>query len=251
MHELIAKGAAAVRQSRGWTQEQAARAYRYHGLSTWRTSTVGSLEAGLRRPRLDEVLLICAALEVTLAELIRAADKGGGEEVELGDGAVVSTSVILGYLHEGFGEIGELPVDDARATMQFPGQDKATGEIARTRAERERLEALLAPIKAWCSGHGIKIAARDYLAAFGSPSEADRHAARRLGIEPAVVRFAARALWHRGFDEERDARVDGVERLEPRSRQARRGLVTRTLLAELEQFLQDASVTSSPRSQDE
>jgi len=243
MHEVIAKGTAVVRRNRGWTQEQAAGAYRLHGLTTWRTSTVGSLEAGLRRPRLDEVLLMCAALEVTLADLIRAADEDGGQEVELGDGAILSTRVILGYLHEGFEEIGELSVDDPRATRWFPGDDRISKEIARSRAERERLMPVLAPIIAWSKEHGGELAQGDYSAAVGTPSDADRHAARRLGTETAVVRLAARALWHQDFDQERDERVGDVDRLEPRSRQAHRGLVTRALLAELEQLLHEADGT--------
>jgi len=52
------------------------------------------------------------------------------------------------------------------------------------------------------------------------------------------VKLASRALWdHRDFDEERDRRVGNVDELEPRSRQARRGLVTRDMLAELRVLL--------------
>lgn len=83
----------------------------------------------------------------------------------------------------------------------------------------------------------------DYVTAFYAPSEADRHAARRLGVEPAVVRLAARVMWQRDFAQERDNRVGDVDELEPRSRQARRGLVTRTMLGELRESLAGAGVS--------
>lgn len=241
MHELIARGAAAVRRRNGWTQEQAARAYRNHGLAAWRTSTVGSLEAGLRKPRLDEVILMCAALEVTLANLIRAADEDGADPVELGDGAVLSTTVVLGWLYEGFDEIGQLPHLDPRAAMRFPVDDKIDVLVRHASAEHDRISPLLKPIIEWGVQHDVRLNAGIVNSAYRAPSDAERHAARRLGVEPAQVRLAARALWRKDFDQERDARVGDVAEMEPRSRQARRGLVTREMLAEMERMLKEAS----------
>src|SRR5271157_4450904 len=59
-------GTSAARSASG----RATRTTRSHGLRAYRTSTVGSLEAGLRRPRLDEALLMARALGVTLDKLI-------------------------------------------------------------------------------------------------------------------------------------------------------------------------------------
>ncbi len=249
MHELIARGAAVVRRRNGWTQEQAARAYRNHGLAAWRTSTVGALESGLRRPRLDEVILMCAALDVTLADLVRAADEDGAEQVELGDGAVLSTRVILGYVCEGFGEVGKLPHKDPRATKRFPATEKAWALMRQATAEHERLIPVLAPIAAWGVRRGIRMNVAEYDRAFGAPSDAERHAARRLNVEPVQVRLASRALWRRDFDEERDSRIGDATAMEPRSRQARRGLVTREMLAEMEKMLREA-VESAPDDDD-
>ena len=54
------------------------------------------------------------------------------------------------------------------------------------------------------------------------------------------MKLSARVLWeHRGFDDERDSRIGDVDELEPRSRQARRGLVTRGMLTELRAFLEE------------
>jgi transcriptional regulator with XRE-family HTH domain len=184
MHDVIAKGAAAARQRNGWTQEQAAWAYRAAGLASWRTSTVGSLEAGLRRPKLDEIVLMCAALRTTLADLIHAADEGGSALVTLGNGAIMTTGTVQRCLHS----CGRRGVPDL---LQVPASE-------------------LAP-----------------------PSEAERHAARRLGVPVDSVQCAAFARWGHGLDRERDARLGDIEEMNPRSRQARRGLVTRELLAEL------------------
>lgn len=240
MHDLIARGAAAVRRRNGWTQEQAARAYREHGLAAWRTGTVGSLEAGMRKPRLDEVVLMCAALDVTLADLIRAADEDGADQVEMGDGAVFSTRSVLGWLYEGFDDLRELPITDPRLTQRFPFSERVYGALRQAVADRERLDPVLRPIVAWGVQRDIRLNADAVDAAMRTPSEADRHAARRLGVDTAQVRLAALALWHQDLDQERDERVGDVAALEPRSRQARRGLVTREMLAEMERMLKEA-----------
>lgn len=192
---------------------------------------------------------MCAALEVTLADLIRAADEGGAELVELGDGSVFSTAVVLGWLYEGFDELGQLSVHDPRGTQRYPFSDRAREFMREAVAERERLEPVLSPIVAWGVQHERRLTHTEHDEAYGSPSDAERHAARRLDVEPAQVRLAAMMLWGKGFDQERDARVGDVAALEPRSRQARRGLVTRDMLAEMERMLKEAGelpVTDDP-----
>jgi hypothetical protein len=75
IHRLIAAGVKRERKRRGWTQEDLGSALRGAGLASWRTSTVGGVEAGMRFPALDELLMICAALGTGLAELIPAGDR--------------------------------------------------------------------------------------------------------------------------------------------------------------------------------
>jgi 8-oxo-dGTP diphosphatase len=230
MHDLIGKGVAAARKRRRWTQEDAAREFRYHGLTAWRTSTVGSLEAGMRRPRLDEVVLMCAALGVGLDELLPDSDK----LIELGDGARMTSAAVRSALAGSADE-------DTEAS--FPGADRVIDAIARDRPERRRVEALLAPIARY-AGWGLTNA--DWETAFLTPSDAERHAARRLKVHPAQVKLAARALWRQDFAGERDARVGDPGQIEPRSRQARRGLVTRTMLAELREYIAASEVAYTP-----
>ena len=226
MHDLIGAGVAEARRRKRWTQEDLARSLRYHGLESWRTGSVGQLEAGLRRPRLDEVVLICASLGVGLDELLPDAD----EPVEIGDGAVLTSRDIRAILggHEMPGSGGE---------ASFPGDRKTAEDAGRFRHELGKMEDLLRPIadrhpqelqKAREAGLGWDNASRPF-------ADAERHAARRLGANLGQVRLAAWALWQRDFTEERDARIGSKEMaaLEPRSLQARRGIVTRSMLAEL------------------
>ena len=244
VHELIGRGVAEARRRKGLTQEQAARRFQGRGLRTWRKGTVGQLEAGLRRPGLDEVLLMASALEVTVDQLIPGEDD---ERVELGDGATVSPRWIREML------TGELHRDTPRplADMpyaQFPVHKVMAEVMHRLGAEENRAEALLAPILKWAEQHNVKLTSEDWEAIFDTPSDTERHAARRLGIEVTQLKLsarvlAARALWGLPeFDDERDRRVGNLGELEPRSRQAHRGLVTRQMLTELWAFLDEVYV---------
>jgi transcriptional regulator with XRE-family HTH domain len=236
MHELIAKGVAARRRDLGWTQEQTANTFRAHGLLAWRTSTVGSLEAGLRRPKLDEVLLMARALGVTLDKLILGGDD---ERVELGDDAEVSPLWIRGMLSGGFFDqrAGDVPYE------RFP-LHRIWAQVSRlAREQKEREAPLMEAINEWAGRHNVTLMAGDLFASHERPSDAERYAAQRLGVETSPLKLASRALWdHRNFDEERDRRVGDVDELEPRSRQARRGLVTREMLAELRAFFGEIKV---------
>jgi transcriptional regulator with XRE-family HTH domain len=231
MHDLIGAGVAAARQRKRWTQEDAAREFRFHGLTSWRTGTVGQLEAGLRRPRLDEVVLICAALDVALEELL----PDTSEMVELGDGARMPAEAIRRILD---GTVDAPPFQSITDDMIFPGEQKVVDAVLRSMPDHEETQKLLAPIRLYATGltHG------DVRQAFSAPADAERHAARRLGLRPAQVKLASRALWeHRDFTEERDRRVGDAAKLEPRSLQARRGLVTRAMLAELRTYVDAAN----------
>jgi transcriptional regulator with XRE-family HTH domain len=244
VHELIGRGVAEARRRKGLTQEQAARRFQGRGLRTWRKGTVGQLEAGLRRPGLDEVLLMASALEVTVDQLIPGEDD---ERVELGDGATVSPRWIREML------TGELHRDTPRplADMpyaQFPVHKVMAKVMHRLEAEENRAEALLAPILKWAEQHNVKLTSEDWEAIFDTSSDTERHAAQRLGIEVTQLKLsarvlAARALWGLPeFDDERDRRVGNLGELEPRSRQAHRGLVTRQMLTELWAFLDEVYV---------
>jgi transcriptional regulator with XRE-family HTH domain len=235
VHDLIAKGIAEARRRNGWTQEHTARVFRAHGLHAWRKGTVGQLEAGLRKPRLDEVLLMARALEVTVDQLIPGGDD---ERVNLTDDATVSPrwirEMLRGEFFRGDRLAKELPYE------RFPLDDVIAEVMRRAQTEEDRDAPLVEAIGEWDEQHDDKLMGEDLLASHKRPSDAERHAAQRLGVEVAPLKLASRALWdHRNFDEERDRRVGNVDELEPRSRQARRGLVTRQMLAELRTFFEE------------
>lgn len=174
---------------------------------------------------------MAAALGVSLEDLIPGED----EEIELGDGAVMTPRAIRALLRD-FAEFGKVPLGD----IYRPGDARWAELSQRAMAEQDRLRLLLEPIIAWAKRQGNELETDDWWAALRSPSDAERHAARRLGVEPAQVRLSARALWRQDFGDERDARVGDASELTPRSRQAKRGLVTRAMLAELRALLDEA-----------
>jgi hypothetical protein len=182
----------------------------------------------------DEMLLMARALGVTLDRLIPGGDD---ERVELGDDAEVSPRWIREMLSGGFYErlAVEMPYE------HFPVHD-IMAEVAR-RAEAERKRAHEEQILDWAEHHGITLMAGDLFASHKRPSDSERHAAQRLGVEPSDVQLTSRALWkHLDFDEERDRRVGDIDQLPPRSRQARRGLVTRQMIAQLRVAFEEMGV---------
>lgn len=78
-------------------------------------------------------------------------------------------------------------------------------------------------------------------AASSSVADADRKAATRLAVDPLVVAVAAQLLWGRSLTDERDRRVrdSAPADASPRSIQAIRGRVTRHLLDEIGEHMQE------------
>jgi len=226
MHDLIGKGVAAVRRRKRWTQEETARWFRHYGLTSWRTSTVGSLEAGLRRPRFDEVLLMAAALEVTVAELVPDVD----ELVDLGDGgAAMSVAAIRALLSGAADGHAAFPRDPAH--FRYPGDAAMAAALDQAGAERDRQRLLIQPLLDTFLPRTLS--AEDEQKLYLPPTDAEKYAASRLGVEPVVIKAASLLLFGGPFDERRDAAIPDAAKLEPRSRQAERGLVTRAFLASI------------------
>ena len=108
------------------------------------------------------------------------------------------------------------------------------------------------PAIAWHTGSAFR---KDRRQADDERLDAEGKAARRLGVSTSVIADTARRLWGRTLTEERDIRVNvergddiladayqgplpnGETRLERRALQARRGHITRALIAELQAAL--------------
>ncbi len=267
IHELIGAGVRAARERRGWRQEDAAREFRRHGLTTWRRSTVADVEAGRRHPSIGDLVLVATALEVTLADLIPDA----AERVEVGTGASVTALYVRILLSGNIDAVENLPADD---WPDIPGDklDKAMDSLTKAAEQvgraietaeqvnrlmdsaeqlREQQEAssgrvrgqerivrtypLVRPLLA-VSGHRIKAA--DVQHAYESvPTDAESRAANRLDIQPIVLKVASLALWGRSFEAERDARANAASGDAPSAIQARRGHAARGMVTELGAFI--------------
>ena len=123
----------------------------------------------------------------------------------------------------------EVPLDVVRATF-----------IKRSHGERTARPGALSP----------KNAAElpTFFDAVWAGNDAERKAARRLGVDPVEVVNAAYELWGQSLTEKRDAVVEATAPpdISPRTRQAFRGRVTRTLLNDIRQALH--GVPRKPRS---
>jgi hypothetical protein len=194
LREVLATGVKTARTSLGLRQEDAAIRVRQLGLPSWLRGTVAQVEVGARRLTLEELLVLALAYETTPAALIVGRDD---ELVELTENAWIT-------------------VADLRALW--------TGQPA--------------PVQAPARPIGAAAAARERLKAGrakpAEPTEADRRAARRLGMTLEEATAAAMRRWGRTLAEERDRRLsERAGELSPRQLQAMRGHITRELLAEL------------------
>ncbi len=217
LRAVLASGMARVRVERGLSVDQAAELLRSYGLVAWRVGTLTQVEAGVRPLAVEELLLVCAAYRVSVAEL--AGTEPG--QVELAAAARLPAVAIRALLADGGEELRSLPDDAldvpaARPVPPVPTSDALVDAAARL-GVRGRVEVGRA------------------LAAIG---EAERNAARRLGVSPERLVLAAVGRWGKPFTAERDARIAHRRTMtEPDRHITLRGLVTREMLAELQDHL--------------
>jgi len=213
LRELLAAGLKEARVSQGLRQEDAAGRARSTGLTTWIRGTIAQAEVGARRFALEEVLLLALAYETSVSDLIAGADT---DLVELSPEARVPVATVRALLA---GERLRL----ATSPLGTDGQPEQPGTAAR---RSSRFPDVLGMDR-------FGLGDREHLRRPGPPSEAERYAARKLGITPEIVAEAATGLWGRTLDDERDRRLSVAPSPSARSRQARRGHITRDLLTEL------------------
>jgi hypothetical protein len=217
LRAVLAAGMARVRIERGLSEPDAAALLRSYGLVAWQTGTLTQVEAGVRPLAVEELLLACTAYRVSAAELAGTAP----EEVELAAGARLPATAVRAVLADGGEELRALPADalDVPATRPVPAVPPP--------------EALI-DAAARLGVRGPTAVGR----ALAEIGDAERNAARRLGVSPERLVLAAVGCWGRSFTAERDARI-ALRRAstEPDRHITLRGLVTRELLAELEQRL--------------
>jgi transcriptional regulator with XRE-family HTH domain len=176
---------------------------RRHGM-VWTQSTISAIERGERRIDVAEFVWLCLILKAAPDELLA----GDEDEVALA------------------GPNPGLPLQDVRDALG--GTERFRGVDTRHQERLEQKDVMIAGVTARLH------AAEEDLQTQAS-REAERKAARRLGVDPITVARTAASLWGRSLTEERDAQVGettppGASR---RSVQAYRGRVTRELMSAL------------------
>jgi len=223
LRQLLAAGAARVRRQRGLDDEGAAELLRQHGLTAWQAGTVSQVEAGVRPLAVEELLLLCAAYRVSLVELAGPEP----EPVELAAAARLPAAAVRAVLADGGEVLRALPADalDVPATRAAPAGTPTPPDALVHAARRFGVRG---PAEVGRALAGIE--------------DAERHAARRLGVSPERLVLAAVGRWGRTLTAERDARIEQRRpSTEPERHITLRGLVTRELLTELERDLTAAS----------
>ena len=217
LRAVLAAGTARVRAERGLSEEQAAELLRSYGLVTWQTGTLTQVEAGVRPLAVEELLLLCAAYRISVAELAGS----DPDEVELAAGARLPAAAVRALLADGGEELRALPGDALDVPATRPVSAVPTPDALVDAAARLGVRGQVEVGRA--------------LAAIG---EAERNAARRLGVSPERLVLAAVGRWGKPFSAERDARI-ALRRAttEPDRHITLRGLVTREMLAELQDHL--------------
>lgn len=208
-----------LREDYGRRQEDVAAAARGCGFE-WGGSTIANLEAGRRQLSAEELLMLPLILQVGLGldELVPLSLllRGPVEWVEVTPQARVKPMAAIDL------------VTGARPRINPNGLDlPMTRQTTRVREQwLSRVKELRA---VWPTTQRNIARALD-----GAGGEAERKAARKLGVPPEYVAVAAHRLWGRGLTAERDRRVaDGADGEDARTVQALRGHVTRQLLDEI------------------
>jgi hypothetical protein len=218
LRAVLAAGAARVRAARGLGDEEAAELLRSYGLVGWQAGTLTQVEAGVRPLAVEELLLLCAAYRVSVAELTGS----DPEPVELAAGARLPAAAVRALLADGGEVVRALPA----AALDVPA----------TRPVRPGPPPPDALVDA-AARFGVK-GPTEVGRALAAIGDAERNAARRLGVTPERLVLAAVGRWGKPFTAERDARIAlRKATTEPDLHITLRGLVTRELLTELEEQL--------------
>jgi DNA-binding XRE family transcriptional regulator len=213
-----------LRDEHGLRQDQVARAARQVGLG-WTQSTVAAIERGNRALSLGEWFLLPTVIGFAggitgywpkLAELLPASGR-----VALSAETTADVDVLLAEL------AGQLDHDSRTLGDYDTPFIRQLNEGTRRWLAKVKRELLpLWPGMTLGGAQDAQEAAR---------GDAERKAARKLGVDAMNLSVAAHGRYGRSFTEERDARVaeQAPAGAAPRSLQALRGHVTRAMLAEL------------------
>lgn len=208
--EVVGRNVRRLRLERNWSQDLLARECRRWGLE-WTQATLSLFESGRRQIELGELILIGFIFgDAGFASLIEGSGRANLAGGTTGDLNAIRRMVSgLDYSPDGF--------ESARIDRESKALVEA---VAALRDEYRRL---------WPGARPKQLVEAERAAS----GTAEIKAAYRLGIRPQVLSVAAYGLWGRSLTAERDARVG------PDANHASRGHVSRQLIAEIENRLQE------------
>lgn len=219
LREVVGENVRRIREAAGARQDDVASAARGVGLS-WTRSKIAALERGDKALDLAEAVLLAEAMGDIAGHPVKVSD------LLAGDGAVRLSRVRVIHRESLRRYVDGAPVEVL--VRDVPGGPERTREaIAKLPAMFGRMSLLA----------GDDMSVETLLHAEHVAGEAEERAGRTLGIPRMEVAWLSVGLWGRTLGEERDRRVgdDGPAA----SRSAKRGRVTRQLIAELRVRLEE------------
>ncbi len=235
--EVLGQRLAEMRLGEGWSKAHVAdRARRWGGLR-WTRLTVAQIEAGERRLTAAELFTLPLVFNLSVADIIGGIESE--EFVQLGPDGAASVNYITSKALTGDFEAVQLrylrkhiDVPEIRAVREV--DFKKIGDNLRD----------LIRVLSQAGFHKVGDVSDQLLETVNvaSTGEAEQAAARNLGIDPRLVAALSFRLWGHGLTKERDNRVaKRGEEISAPSRQAMRGHVTRGLLKELQELIDEGS----------
>lgn len=208
LQEILTQRLKEVRIERGLRQDDLARRMGSYGFN-WSAATVAALETNRRNLSLEETLILPYVLHVDLAQLM---DAPFAEKVVINDRGAIRLEALRGAV---LGLTFQVPEEISRPlfSLDRPAIDE---------------DVVLAMKETRSADQGVTALWIDSV----RKQEAERKAARSLGISAAEVAAWSLYLWGQSLTEEREKRVAETEEV-ALSEQALRGHVTRSLLKEI------------------
>ena len=223
-----------ARESAGLTMEDFVDALRVWGIA-WSSVTLGTIEHGKRQLRVNELVGVCAVLQIPPADLVATT------EIQVHHGGVWVHPDAYRIALEG--RPGDIPFSDQQQQSNFPShaKDGTPFRWAGNNADLEMIgymdtDALPDEFyERWCPSLKPNNGSTAPPLHAESQQEATRNAAESLGIGLLETAGMAREVWGRSIREERQERLQELsdKKMNSGARATKAGHITRAMIKEL------------------
>lgn len=221
LRRIVGRRVGDLRQAAGRRQEDVATAARECGLA-WSRSKVASLEAGEKAISPEELVLLPLVLSLALGRAVTLTELLDVEsDITLSTTVTWPASTVAAMFAGDQEVINRLPVPTSPRTAAIA--DRALRHVGEA---THRLRDL-----------GLDLMTSDARRVQAQSGEAEVKAARRLHEPRMVIDALGLRLWSRSLSAERDRRLGDVAGQPPATVRARRGQITRQLLAEMRDYI--------------